>query len=575
MPVPDVILVQTDPKVTTVTMGSGTDQIVTGSTHTDQNGTRTATILIPAQTTAQLEMPSGATVSASNLSLRITEYTVGPLGPEQMPATLPPTSSYTYSMNITSDEGIAIGAQHILFFEPVPVYVDNYLGFATGTAVPIGSFNESTGFWDPLLDGRVINILSVQNGMAVLDVTGSGSAASGSDLTTLGISTDELTQLASFGAGKSLWRATFTRFSPNDWNFFASPPGSDSSTAPISQTPAVANQTPPIDDSPNSCMAGASSIIPSAQILMEQIPVVGTGFTLNYTTARAPGRAAERTMNVALVGEGQAIPPGLEAVGLEIDVAGQKFTSQYSASAGLAQLFTWDGNDAFGRALNAAQYAYVHIFYDYPANYLSITGSKDLSSFGVLNPGLTDTHVAALSPEQIEGTSKVVLGTHTAAGEMAGWLLSVHHFYDPNVGVLYLGDGSKENLGTGQTIGFNINRVIQDASISTIGDAGAPLDQGEFTSVYAAPDGSTYFYDALNAEIKKISETGQISVVAGNGTAGYSGDGGAATQAQINMCHNVDICGAMVYGSDGSLYFADASNAAIRKVGLTALFQRL
>ena len=54
--------------------------------------------------------------------------------------------------------------------------------------------------------------------------------------------------------------------------------------------------------------------------------------------------------------------------------------------------------------------------------------------------------------------------------------------------------------------------------------------------------------------------TGVIGTVAGNGTAGYSGDGGAATSAEINSPDGVTV------DSSGDLYIADTTNNRIRYV---------
>lgn len=72
-------------------------------------------------------------------------------------------------------------------------------------------------------------------------------------------------------------------------------------------------------------------------------------------------------------------------------------------------------------------------------------------------------------------------------------------------------------------------------------------------------DGTLYFSDGSN-RVRKVSRSGIISTVAGNGTAGFSGDGGPATAAQLNTPENLAVT------ADGSLYIADAVNHRVRKV---------
>ncbi len=82
--------------------------------------------------------------------------------------------------------------------------------------------------------------------------------------------------------------------------------------------------------------------------------------------------------------------------------------------------------------------------------------------------------------------------------------------------------------------------------------------------------GNLYFADAGGQRIRKISfagisPTGIITTVAGNGTAGFSGDGGLATAAQLNWPKDVAL------DSAGNLYIADTANNAIRKVSPTGI----
>jgi sugar lactone lactonase YvrE len=74
--------------------------------------------------------------------------------------------------------------------------------------------------------------------------------------------------------------------------------------------------------------------------------------------------------------------------------------------------------------------------------------------------------------------------------------------------------------------------------------------------------GNLYLADTNNHRIRKVDAAGIISTVAGNGTAGFSGDGGPALEASLARPADVEI------GPDGRLYIADTFNHCIRRVDL-------
>jgi uncharacterized protein (TIGR03437 family) len=72
--------------------------------------------------------------------------------------------------------------------------------------------------------------------------------------------------------------------------------------------------------------------------------------------------------------------------------------------------------------------------------------------------------------------------------------------------------------------------------------------------------GNLYIADSGHNRIRKVSLSGVISTVAGNGAQGFSGDGGPATSASLNWPEGVAVDAA------GNLYIADCNNQRIRKV---------
>jgi trimeric autotransporter adhesin len=70
--------------------------------------------------------------------------------------------------------------------------------------------------------------------------------------------------------------------------------------------------------------------------------------------------------------------------------------------------------------------------------------------------------------------------------------------------------------------------------------------------------GNLYFADSNNHRIRMISPGGTVTTVAGNGNQGYSGDGGPAINAQLNEPFGI------AFDAHGNLYFADSHNNRIR-----------
>lgn len=92
---------------------------------------------------------------------------------------------------------------------------------------------------------------------------------------------------------------------------------------------------------------------------------------------------------------------------------------------------------------------------------------------------------------------------------------------------------------------------------------GGPAAAAEMNNPTAAAfdaAGNLYVSDQVNQRIRRIDTNGIIATVAGNGSAGFSGDGGLATSASLNYP------GSTVIDSTGSLYIVDSANNRIRTV---------
>ncbi len=89
---------------------------------------------------------------------------------------------------------------------------------------------------------------------------------------------------------------------------------------------------------------------------------------------------------------------------------------------------------------------------------------------------------------------------------------------------------------------------------------GTDTDLDHPSAVAATSDGGFLIADTDNNVIRKISSTGQLSIAAGDGSGGYSGDGASATAAQLRSPEDV------AETPDGGFLIADTGNNVVRKV---------
>jgi hypothetical protein len=86
-------------------------------------------------------------------------------------------------------------------------------------------------------------------------------------------------------------------------------------------------------------------------------------------------------------------------------------------------------------------------------------------------------------------------------------------------------------------------------------------------------DNNLYIGDTGNNCVRKVTPTGLITTVAGNGFGGFTGDGGPAISAQLNQPYGLAVDYA------GNLYIADSNSERIRKVqavsGVTTFFPQV
>ena len=130
-----------------------------------------------------------------------------------------------------------------------------------------------------------------------------------------------------------------------------------------------------------------------------------------------------------------------------------------------------------------------------------------------------------------------------------------------NSGNLYLTDPLHNYIRKVTAATGVITTIAGNGKYVFSGDGGPAL-KAAFDPQDIAVDGSgnLYIADEFNNRIRKIGSDGMISTVAGNGIAGYAGDGGPATQAHLNGPTGVAV------DSGVNLYIADGHNHVVRRV---------
>ena len=133
-------------------------------------------------------------------------------------------------------------------------------------------------------------------------------------------------------------------------------------------------------------------------------------------------------------------------------------------------------------------------------------------------------------------------------------------------GNLYIADGGNQRIRKVNTSGI-ISTVVGTGGSGFSGDGGLAIaaSLNDPNALAFDASGNLYIADFDNQRIRKVSTSGIISTVAGTGISGFSGDGGAATAASLNSPN------AVAFDASGNFYIADGGNERIRKVNTSGI----
>ncbi len=161
-------------------------------------------------------------------------------------------------------------------------------------------------------------------------------------------------------------------------------------------------------------------------------------------------------------------------------------------------------------------------------------------------------------------------GTNGYSGD--GGQATAAELYNPG----YLAFDAAGNLYIADFGNNRIRKITTAGIISTYAGTGASTYSGDGGQATAADihgpmgiafdaAGNLYIADYNNSRVRKVTTTGIISTFTGNGTAGYSGDGGQATAAELRGIDGI------AFDAAGNVYISDAYNNRIRMVNTAGI----
>ena len=548
----DIVIVETiamiepDPAATTFSFDDNPDTVITHQSTpvTDSFGTRSCTSVFTGDNAAfEVDANGNVLRELTTITTRATEYTT----PESMPAKLPPTSAFTYCVELSVD-----GVKKVQFEKPVVTWVNNFLGFDVGVAVPVGYYDTTKGVWVPSGNGVVAKLLDTDaNGIVdALDADGDDQP---DDLDHDGRYNDEVKGLEDslvYAAGDTYWRTELNHFSTVDKNF---PHG----TPPTASRPA--NIFNPLSDSDNNdtkaCYSNqiGSYVEERGRIVHEDISIPGTDVSLHYASSRVAGYDTVITVPAS----GDTVPDVLKRIDVTVDIAGVVLKLELPPEPNQVSEFYWNGLDYLGNSLQTPIPAHITVGFVYDSVYYT-PGDFEMA---FAQPGVEATDIPARQEIVLSRSNRLMIhpARSKAYQDLAeGWTISNHqHMNLQDLSTLHKGDG---------TVVLNNVRTIEVFAGNGLTGPGV-VDRPALSARIGSPriiavdaDGNLYFSGSF-AVIYKVDSNGIINLLTGAfNEFDFSGDGGPAIDARITYCAGIAV------DRNGNIYFSDSWNDCIRMI---------
>jgi hypothetical protein len=138
---------------------------------------------------------------------------------------------------------------------------------------------------------------------------------------------------------------------------------------------------------------------------------------------------------------------------------------------------------------------------------------------------------------------------------------------EDHAGNLYIVDQGNKRIRQVNAVTHIITTVAGNGTSGYSGDGGAAISATLNTpnGIVVDGPGNIYIADQGNNVIRKVNTSGIITTIVGTGTAGFSGDGGLASSAKLSGPTSVTV------DATGNLYIGDNGNHRIRKVSSSGI----
>ena len=192
------------------------------------------------------------------------------------------------------------------------------------------------------------------------------------------------------------------------------------------------------------------------------------------------------------------------------------------------------------------------------------TGAIDVKFDASGNMFIVDVNNNVIRKVNTAGVITTVVGNGVAGFSGDGGPANAAQLNYPNAiafdatGNLYISDGNNGRVRKVDAAG--VITTFAGGGTGPLGDGGAAIAATLSTNGITCNSGNLYIADNSNQRIRKVSASGIITTVAGNGTPGFSGDGGPATSAKLLFPTST------AFDIAGNMYISDGANVRIRKV---------